>query len=379
MSKEDQKTRSSNDMEFMSFEQLQATINGDEPTEDLDLTDQNQDSDKKEDQESSLKNNDKTDDLDDPSTSKVESEKSKGAQSDISTKNRQRLKKLYGNKLQTIIQEVDGEDVEVSIDDIEIDDDTFEDLLEQGKRIELEQATKDKIPVEGISDTIKKIIEIHQNGGDITEILNAHKYTQSVDSIDINTPEGQKHAIFLLHRQKGIDEETIQDLISGYIQTGTLAERGMEAQEKVKKRVDEFVEQRRLNAIEQKKKNDEWMKGFKKDLNVALSENFQINDTYKSKLVDFSSKPNAEGKFEMDQVYLESRKDPVKSAKLALFLHNMEEYDKQVASEKVLEKQMSIAGKARLTTKSQRSTSAKSEEKVEGFMSFEELNSKTKH
>jgi hypothetical protein len=77
------------------------------------------------------------------------------------------LKETWGaDSISTIVQIVDGEEVEVSIDDIDLDEETFK-LINQAKIDELkEEAVKDKISSEGVSDFTKKLIEIDKNGGD---------------------------------------------------------------------------------------------------------------------------------------------------------------------------------------------------------------------
>lgn len=367
----------SGDMEFMDFESLKSIMRGEEVTEVIPAAVVPVEEPIIE--GSSLKGEEIIETKEKVDL-ELESEKSKGTDSEISIKNRERLKKLYGNKLQTVIQDVDGQDVEVPLDEIEIDDETFEELLLQGKQLEIEHATKGMISNDGISGVIEQIIEINKNGGDITEVLNAQKYTQSLDSIDINTPEGQKHAIYLVNKWAGMPEDVIADLIAGYTQSGTLAEKGMSAGEKVKENVDKFIEDKRLQAIQDRKDKEEKLKTYKKELGVKLTETFDINDSFRSKLIDFSSKPDAEGKFEIDKIYVSYRQDPVKSAKLALFLNNMEEYDKQVSNGQVIQEKLELAGKARLTNRGQAAiTPQKKEVKSEDFQSFDEINSKTKH
>jgi hypothetical protein len=266
------------------------------------------------------------------------------------------LKGMWGDTIGTIVQEVDGEEVEVSIDDMDIDEEMFQTIIQSKIEQEKEIAGKNKISTEGISDFAKSLIEIDRNGGDISELLEMKRaYSDPLDNLDISTLEGQKSAIYL--RKKAADpnqdDEEILLLIDAYEKRGVLEEKAEVAERELREAFEMQIEARKRAAIEHQEARKKMLDDYRKDLKGQVSNQFTLNDNVIKKLVNIATRSNEDGVFELDSRYSEYRRDPEKAARLALFLLDEDEYIKQVSSKEVkTEKLKSAKLKLRAKTSS---------------------------
>jgi hypothetical protein len=263
------------------------------------------------------------------------------------------LKGMWGDSIDTIVQEVDGEEVEVSIDDMDIDEEMFRTIIQSKVEQEKENAGKNKISTEGMSDFAISLIEIDKNGGDISELLEMKRaYSDPLDYLDISTPNGQKQAIYL--RKKAADPNQDDDeiilLIDAYEKKGILEEKAEIAERELRDAFEMQVEARKRAAIETQEARIKMLDDYKKDLKSQVSNQFTLNDNIIKKLVNIATKSDEDGRFELDSRYSEYRRDPQKAARLALFLLDEEEYIKQVSSKEVNNEKIKSA-KLKLRTK----------------------------
>jgi len=283
----------------------------------------------------------------------VEEKEVKVAKNESSENYKNLLKGMWGDSIGTIVQEIDGEEVEVSIDEMDIDEEMFQTIIQSKIEFEKENAGKNKISTEGISDFAKSLIEIDRNGGDISELLEMKKaYSDPLDNLDISTPDGQKQAIYL--RKKAADPNQDDDeiilLIDAYEKKGILEEKAEVAERELRDAFEMQVEVRRRAAIDAQEARKKMLEDYRKDLKGQVSNQFTLNDTVIKKLVNIATKSDDEGKFELDSRYSEYRRDPQKAARLALFLLDEEEYIKQVSSKEVKNEKLKSA-KLKLRTK----------------------------
>lgn len=256
---------------------------------------------------------------------------------------RQQLKKL---KILSVVQTVGDQDVETPIDDIDITEEVFTDLIQAYIAEEAERTSKDKVSVTGLSDLTKKMIEIEKHGGNPTQVLAQQQaYIDPLDQLDLETTEGQRGAIALFLEANGKDQEDIAARLKLYEQQGTLAEKSVEFSEKIRQYVAEYAEQQVQQAVEAEKKYKENLKGYKKTFKESLDSRFQLNDAVKNRLVDFATKPGEGNRFTFDTRLMEVRKDPQLAAELALWLEDREEYVRQISNDAVAKTLRSTAEK----------------------------------
>jgi hypothetical protein len=243
---------------------------------------------------------------------------------------RQQLKKL---KITSVVQTVGDQDVETPIDDIDITEEVFTDLIQAYIAEETERSSKDKVSTKGLSDLTKKIIEIESHGGNPTSVLQYQQaYADPLDQLDLETTEGQRGAVALFMQANGKDQEDIAARLRLYEEQGVLAEKAVEFEAKMKQAIADHAEQQVQQAIEQERAYKENLKTYKKNFKDSLDSKFQLNDTVKSRLVDFATKPGEGNRFGFDVQLMEVRKNPELAAELALWLQDREEYIRQISN-----------------------------------------------
>ena len=263
------------------------------------------------------------------------------------------LKETWGaDEIATIVQVIDGEEVEVSIDDINLDEETFK-LITQAKIDELkEEAVKGKISSEGVSDFTKKLIEIDKNGGDVKELLQIRSsFLDPLDGLDISNVEDQREVVYLRNMAAGLDEDSTIRLINSYEQEGTLANVAEDSFNKLRDAIDKKLEDELRISQDNKKKAEDNFKKYASDLKEELKK-FELKDTAKKKIVDFATTIKENGKLAIDEVYNEWRMNPEKASMLALFMLDEEEFISQLTKTAVRETQMNTARKLKIIPKS---------------------------
>lgn len=269
-----------------------------------------------------------------------------------STLYRNTLKSMFGEELGAISTEIDGVEQEIALDDLELDEDTFLAIFNSKVDEIKEAANKNKISAEGISEFTRKLIEVEKNGGNTAGLLEIKQaYSDPLEGLDLDIIEDQKEVIFLRAKSAGQADADIHRLIRSYESEGILEEEAVKANTTLRNAIDAKVSEELLRAEKLARDREEGFKVYKTDFKKNLSQ-FELNDKIKTKLSDIALKPNAEGRYDIDDRYNEHRLDPVKAARLALYLYDEEEFLKQVTKKAVVEKQLSTALKIKIIPKS---------------------------
>lgn len=265
------------------------------------------------------------------------------------------LKSIFGD-IGAIVQEVDGVEEEINFDDLEVDLETFKDIaLSKIAEIE-EKANQNKISAEGISEFTKALIEVEKNGGDIKQLLEYKDvYSDPLATLDMDTEQGQVDAIFLRLKASGRTDKEIEYTVKGYKEDGILGEMAHTAKEELEGAIKAKVEAEKQRAADNAKAMEEQMKSYRKELKENLG-GFELKDSIKTKLVDYATKKDQNGQYELDKLYREHRLDPKKVGDLALFLADKEEYIKQVSKKEVTEVKLESAKKLKIIKRTDSST-----------------------
>lgn len=260
------------------------------------------------------------------------------------------LKNTFGD-LGVIEQEIEGEVVEFSIDDIEMDSETFESLVAQKIEQEREAAQSGKISVEGISDITKAMIEVDKNGGDLGHLLNVKQsYYDPLSQIDTTTDQGKMEVVALRLSAQGLSPDQVEIQLSGVKAKGILDEVAEKAETELKALMNQAIENEKQKAQAQALALQEERKKYKSSLKQSLS-NFQLKDTVKNKVVEMATKIDEKGMYEIDKLYGEAMKDPDKAAKLTLFLLDEKEYEAQITDKKITAEKINQLGRLKLLAK----------------------------
>lgn len=230
----------------------------------------------------------------------------------------------------------DEEGNEIPLSEANLTSEELGDVVDNLIKDKLKDSNKDKVSTKGISDFTKKLIEIENNGGNVKQALESYeKFKAPMDELDISTVEGQYEAIYLTLEAKGLSEKDIKSLIESYDDKGELEERAKKAKEDLDEAFEKQMQSINDKAAKKKQEWQDFIKKYSTDIKEELDASFELNDTIKKKIVNLASKENAEGKYDLDKIYNDVRRDPKKAAKLALFLFDIEEYNKQVSNQQV--------------------------------------------
>ena len=237
-----------------------------------------------------------------------------------------------------------GEDEPVDLADTVVTPELFEELVLAHNKLVQEEASKNKISIDRVSDLTKQLIEIEDAGGDVTKVLREkQRVLDPMQAIDVSTKEGQVAAVVLFMQLTGKDAEDIEARVKLYEERGDLATRAEEFQVETEKLFKAYVDKQKENALKETEKQKEFWKNYKKDFSEKGLASFQLNDAAKKKLTKFAAEYTEGSGFEIDKALKELRQDPVRAAKLALFVMDEEEFIKQVSVTKVREEQVKSA------------------------------------
>ena len=317
--------------------------------------------------------------IDPPATEKVETQST--VDSILETSESDKYKSLITKMVEMgeweefdTIEDADGN--ELNISEIDVDEDTFKQIVKYQSELKAEKLLQNKVEIEGISDFTKKLIEIEKSGGDVRTALNLYEQVQDpLSRLDLNTPNGQAEAIYMLNKSKGLDDETIETLIAGYAQKGILKDKAEESKEILDKAVQAQLDNIQKSAEDAKIKYKEDLKLYRNQLKESLTKEFKLNDSSLKKILDAATKPNDNNTFELDAIYNSKRKNAAEAHELAMFLLNKEEYLKQKFNEEMSKEKLSTFKKLKLTKKdgSSMSFSTQKERTLDSDIDLSEL------
>jgi hypothetical protein len=285
------------------------------------------------------------------------------------------LRKLFGEGVETLTIEEDGEDVDVSLDDLDIDEDYFQEIVEAKHEIDKQEALEGKVDITGNSEFAKKILEIDKLGGSYNDLLEMKEvYTDPLSNLNFEDVNDQKEAIFLRYKAKNnLADEEISAIIQGFEKSGTLKEKALSAKEEVESAVTKAAERREQEAIELKKKAEADEKEYKKKMKSALS-SYELKDSVKENIVNISTKRGENGLYELDKIYSEMVSDPEKAAEIALYFLDRDEFLAQVSSKQVQEEKLKTARRLKITgSKKPVSQASRKKKEKSGLISLDDL------
>lgn len=232
-------------------------------------------------------------------------------------------------------------DGEVSFDELDIDRDTFLQLLKYNQNKAVSDVANNSVSVDGMSEFTKSLINIEKNGGNVTQALQAYQsIKEPLNSIDIESQQGQIDVVMLRLQQNGIVGEDAKDLIESYINKGVLESKAYEFKKQLDDAFDNYIKQQEQKAIDEEKAYRESLKNYKINLKSSLKtfKEFNLSDNHIKKLVDVATTELPNGKFEFDTMLDVMRSNPEDAAELLLFVSDKEAY-LQAKTKELLNKQ----------------------------------------
>lgn len=267
------------------------------------------------------------------------------------------ISKLVDSKIWQPIEAFEAEDgTEIPFDEVEIDEETFIDIFKQKLDEEKTKLNEGKVSVEGVSEFTKKLIEIEKNGGNVQQALESYQtYKHPLDGLDLSREEDQQAAVYLKFQAAGLKDKEIIDVIKAYKANGELEEKATEAKTELDSAFEQQLTALNQEAIDRKTQQKEALKTYRDGLGDSLKV-FEVNDTYRKKLLDIASKEDKNGRFELDNIYSEKRRNPQEAAELVLFLTDKEEYLKQMTEKIRREDKLDTMKRFKLVTKGSKSS-----------------------
>ncbi len=264
------------------------------------------------------------------------------------------LGELFGkNAFGTLeIENETGEVEEVEFKDAIVDHQTFVQLAANRiKEIE-EEAQKDRVSTENMSEFLMNMIEIEKNGGETQKLFSYHDaYIKPLDGMDLETITDQRKAAVMGLRLEGKTDEDIEIMITGWEGRGILESKAKDYDTRIRALVEGSVQAEKDVAKKAKVDGELKLVEFKKEVKSKMTQ-FELNDKAKERLVNFITKPDEKGRFDIDKAFEQKRLDPEQASLIALLLLDKEEFIKQVTKEAVRDKQLEIGKRIKISRQS---------------------------
>lgn len=216
---------------------------------------------------------------------------------------------------------------ELTLDEVDIDEETFVDIVKQKQEQLKEKLSSGKVSTEGISDFTKRLIDIEKKGGNVKQAIEAYEaYKNPLEALDMSSDIDLQKAVYMRLNASNVDEKDILRIIKSYKDEGILEEKGLEAKSDLEKAYNEHLKMIEKDADDKRAEEAEFLKEYKSKISEELK-GYGLEDKYRAKLVSIATKKSQEGgNFQLDEMYSDMRKDPEKAAELALFLYDKKAY-----------------------------------------------------
>lgn len=237
---------------------------------------------------------------------------------------------------------------ELTIEDLDFTkEDSLCDVIATIIENQKEDIVRDKIDVGSVSDITKKLIQADKAGANIVDILKQYDtFTAPIEKLDIENKADQikiiRHYVDLL----GLPKDEADEFYKGIINKGEeyVEAKAIKYKAELDKKMDSIIQQKTQAAAEEKAKDMEDFKKYKKDLKSSIQAKYQLNDNMVSKALDFALKSSDEnpGVTKAIQKVRDMMKNPEEAPDLIMFLMNPDEFIKQKSNQTVSEEKKRI-------------------------------------
>ena len=241
----------------------------------------------------------------------------------------------------------------IPLDQVNIDKDVFYSIVASKIEEIKSKASENKISVDGVSDFMKRMIELEKKGGNVRQAMETYNaLTNPIEALDLEKTEDQRKMVWLRYKlENKLDDQTITDIIVSREMSGKLEETAKQAKSQLEKAAEMQLQNLEQQAKERQQKEREEIKQYRADLSDVLNKEFKLKDSTKTRLLDLATKRDKEGLYGIDYLYHQAMETPEKATKLLLFLTNEEEYNQQISEKKVREGKINTMKSIRLIPK----------------------------
>lgn len=221
--------------------------------------------------------------------------------------------------------EKDGVDVKLSeLEDL--DEETFLGIWEEQKKLSKEELEKEYVPVKGVDENKLKLINIIKNGGDLKEIFqNEAQLKRPYEDADLEDTQTQQNILFNQYLRQGLNKEEATKLVVEATKELTLDVKAKYIVTGLQNLYDENLKKLETETKENKIKEQEKIKEYKKNLNTLYKEE-GIEDPLIKSLVDAGTKFDKDGSLYIDTVYEKLMEDPKEAKELIFFMLERDKY-----------------------------------------------------
>lgn len=268
---------------------------------------------------------------------------------------------------------------EVAYDEMEVPDEgAFLDVVATVLEGQKESMMADKVDVASISGFTRKLIEADKSGADVVGLLKEYERTQApVEKLDAGDKSGQLKIIAHYVGLMGLPKDEAEDYYNSIVSKGDdyIEAKALKYKAELERRMDKLIEDETKRAAEQKAKDAEDFKKFKKSLRAAIQGQYQLNDAMVSKAMDFVLKPSkSDPRFsEANNRIKEMLGDPEQAPDLIMFLMDPAEFIRQKSNRKVVEEKRRTFKMITNTAKNRTTSPVDDRGEPKKGMSFEEI------
>lgn len=236
---------------------------------------------------------------------------------------------------------------ELSIDELDMNDETFCDLLASVLDDQKKGMLEDKIDVSSVSEFTKKLIQADRSGANVLDILKQYdRIAAPVEKLSTDTKEDQlkiiRHYVNLL----GLPKDEADEFFKGILAKGDeyIEAKAIKYKSDLDKRMNELIEEKTRRAQEQRQKDAEEFKQYKKSLKSSLQSKYQLNDNMVAKAIAYATAPSKSNPnvTEANERIRAMLTDPELAPDLIMFLMNPDEFIKQKSNKQVVAEKQKI-------------------------------------
>lgn len=256
---------------------------------------------------------------------------------------------------------IEGEEKKLSELDY-LDEETYKAVLEDDKKFKKEQLKEKYISVENLSDTQKTLIDIIKSG-DLDKAKELFENPQSLSEpfqgYDADNDAHNEEVLTWYYEQQGHSPKQVAALVKGDKEDLALDSKAEQIVNYQKQQFKKRLEDEANNLAQEKVKEQEKIKSYKKDLSKEFKEAGILEESVVKKYVEVATRYTNDGELEVDSIYQKMMEDPKQAKDLIHFMLDKENYLKTVSSaikketQKSLMRQVNIIRDTSKTTKSE--------------------------
>ena len=254
----------------------------------------------------------------------------------------------------------DGKDGEVNVVDMPIpDSDTFGNILASVMDIQKQELMQNKIDVTSVSELTRKLIEAEKQGVNIVEILKQYDKTNApLENLNMDEKKDQLKVIRAYINSLNLPKDESEEFYNSIVERGDdyIEAKALRYKTELDKQMDTLIQERTRAAKEQREKDAEELRRFKKELKASIQSKYQLNESMVTKVMDFLFKPSKTNPnfSEANERVKSMLTNPESAPDLLMFLMNPEEFIKQKSNKALMKENKRIYTMISTTTKDRR-------------------------